>query len=56
MEYRLRKTLMSLRAAFASGDTEIIHWVPGKVNLAEKPTKRTCEMSKNLNKLLKTGV
>lgn len=44
-EYRLRETVLRLRVAFQSGDTNNIRWVQGKLNFSDALTKRNVGIS-----------
>lgn len=54
-EYRLRKTVTRLRLSFEAQELDRIHWIPGKVNVADALTKRTLPLSRLLNRLLAQG-
>lgn len=54
-EYRLRQTVQRIRNSFESGETNVIRWIPGPLNISDALTKFTTQMFKKLDETLSSG-
>lgn len=55
-EYRLRQTVQRMRDSFESHDLDVLRWIRGIFNIADRVTKRNAQTWRLLSDVLNSGL